>query len=97
MKKRIVSLRIDVTKISKEKLFVGKKGTYLEVCILVSDEPSKFDTPCSIWERETKEERDAKKDRTYLGNGKIIWQEGEAIENKTEPTEVKSLPSDLPF
>ena len=97
MKNCIVNLRIDVSKISKDKLFKGKKGLYMEVAVLVSQDENKYDTPCSVWERPSKEERESKAERNYLGNGKVAWIEGEENpEAKPEPTPISDI-DNLPF
>ena len=59
---------IDVTKISKEKLIKGKKGTYAPLTIWLNDEPDQFGNSLSIQENLSKEERDEGKKATYLGN-----------------------------
>lgn len=98
MKNRIVNFRIDVTKISKEKLYKGKKGTYLEVSAMISEDEHQYDTPCAIWEKLTQEERENDKKRNYIGNGKVVWvdeAEQEPKPKKSEPAKIQDL--DLPF
>lgn len=70
----LISVSIDLTKIDKSKIIEGKKGgKYLNVTISVNDEPDKYGNNVSLWNGQTKEEREAKKDRLFLGNGKVIW------------------------
>ena len=77
---------IDVTKIPKEKLVQGKKGTYLDVNITVNDD-SKYGNNVSFAVGQSKEEREAKEPRTYLGNGKVVWTDGNvAVAEKEEDT-----------
>jgi hypothetical protein len=59
---------IDVSKIDKQKLFVGKKGTYLNVTIWVNDEVDKFGNVASVIEGQTQQERESKAPKNYLGN-----------------------------
>ena len=87
---QIISCSIDVTKIDKSKLVKGKKGTYLPLSIVLNDEPDKYGNDVSVSLTQTKEERDAKTPRVYLGNGKTVWK-GQAAA-KAAPTN-----SDLPF
>ena len=49
MKEKIVNLRINVKKITEEKLYKGANGTYLEESVLVSEKENKYGTHCSIW------------------------------------------------
>lgn len=56
--------KIDVTKIPKDNLFKGEKGTYLDCSIVVSDEEDQFGNTVSLSTGKNKEER------IYLGNFK---------------------------
>jgi hypothetical protein len=64
------SASIDCTKIDKAKL---KDAKYLNVVIVVNDELDKYGNIMSIQEGQTKEERDSKAPKKYLGNGKMFW------------------------
>ena len=53
-----------------------------------------------MYEEQTKEQREAKVKRVYIGNGKIFWTDGKI--NKAEPIEQASVSvtgpqDDLPF
>jgi len=67
---RMYSASIDCTKIDKAKL---KDAKYLNVVIVVNDELDKYGNIMSIQEGQTKEERDSKAPKKYLGNGKMFW------------------------
>lgn len=98
---RIISASIDVTKIDKAKLVDGKKGEkYLNLTIIVNDEQNKYGQDTSITEGQTKEEREAKAEKKYLGNGKTVWQSDQkqhpSVSNQN--TDTTSGPTDdLPF
>jgi len=98
------SMRVD--KLPKEKFIKGKDGAvWYNVTISVSDE-TRFGNNVAITDSQTKEERDAKKQKTYSGNGKVVWTDGNVVlaekENTdhivagTESAYVKEK-SDLPF
>jgi hypothetical protein len=70
---QLISASIDVTKISKEKLVKGEKGTYLNITISINDEVDQYGNQAGIYESQSKEEREAKAKKNYLGNGKIAW------------------------
>ena len=73
----LINVSIDLTKIDKSRIIEGKKGgKYLNVTISVNDEPDKYGNNVSLWNGQTKEEREAKKDRLFLGNGRVIWTDG---------------------
>lgn len=70
---QLISASIDVSKISKDKLIKGDKGTYLNITISINDEVDQYGNQAGIYESQSKEERDAKEKKNYLGNGKIAW------------------------
>jgi hypothetical protein len=70
---QLFSASIDVSKISKDKLVKGEKGNYLNITISVNDEEDAYKNLASIYESQTKEEREAKAPRNYLGNAKLVW------------------------
>jgi hypothetical protein len=69
----ILSASLNVAKIDKTKLIAGKTGQFLNVTITINDEIDKYGNNASIFESQTKEERDNKTPKNYLGNGKVIW------------------------
>ena len=77
---QLIGASIDVTKLTKERLIAGKKqrpdgsvGKYLDITFQVTDEQDQYGNNVSIWEGQSKEEREAKTPRNFLGNGKIVW------------------------
>lgn len=97
---KLISLSIDVTKIDKSKLVSGKKGTYLNLTVELKDEADQYGNNVSAWEGQSKEEREAKANRNFLGNGKVIW-ESKPLANDLDQFErvenTKDDASDLPF
>lgn len=70
---QLISASIDVSKISKDKLIVGAKGKYLNITISINDDVDQYGNQVGIYESQSKDERDAKDKKNYLGNGKIAW------------------------
>lgn len=100
MKNLIVSLGIDLTKISKEKIKVDEKGRkWLYVQVSVSLLPDQYGNHSAIWENQSKEERENQK-RNYLGNGKITFFDNGSMVgiSPVQPTENQENDiEDLPF
>jgi len=69
----IIATSIDLTKIPKDKIIDGKKGKYLPITITINDETDQFGNQGPVVVQQTKEERDAKTEKTYLGNVKVVW------------------------
>ena len=63
----IINASIDVTKIEKAKIV---KGKYLNITAFVNDEVDQYGNNVAIIVSQTKEEREVKTPRVYLGNGK---------------------------
>ena len=93
------SLRVD--QLPKEKFIAGKDGAvYVNLTMSVNDE-TRFGNNTGIYVSQTQEEREAKKQKAYLGNGKVVWnnsvivnaEKEEQVEAVTKEAEV----SDLPF
>ena len=72
----IIKTSINLNNIPKDKIFVGKKGKYLPITITINDELDQFGNQGPVVVEQTKEERDAKAPKTYLGNCKVVWTNG---------------------
>jgi hypothetical protein len=70
--KRIVRLKIDVTKIDKARLFKGQKGTYLDATVFLDDQGDQYDNNGMITQDVSQEERQSGTKGAILGNAKII-------------------------
>jgi hypothetical protein len=101
---RILKGSIDVSKIDKSKLINGKKGTYLNVSILIRDVVDLYGNTGFITQDTTKEERESGIKGTILGNIKDLpgkshapfQHYSEELSNKIPPP-VVNLADDLPF
>lgn len=82
-----------------------KDGSYKNYTISISDEVNQYGQNVSVYESQTKEQREAKEKKKYIGNGKVFWTDGKISvgEKKAAPKEeVKAEPTitddtDLPF
>mgnify|MGYP003661136255 FL=1 len=98
----IIKASINLSEIPKDKIFVGKKGKYLPITITINDEVDQFGNQGPVVVEQTKEEREAKAAKTYLGNVRVVWTNGDNVataprdnQPAAEPAVVK--PEDLPF
>ena len=90
----IIKASINLNAIPKEKIFVGKKGKYLPITITLNDELDQFGNQGPVVVEQTKEERDAKAPKTYLGNVKVVWTNGSNVE--VAPRDGNSAPAPAP-
>jgi len=93
------SIRVD--KLPKEKFIKGKDGAvYYNFTISVQDE-TRYGNNVAFMDSQTKEERDAKMPKNYLGNGKVVWTDGTVTlaerEEKQIEVAVDEQSGDLPF
>ena len=100
----IIKTSINLNSIPKDKIFVGKKGKYLPITITINDELDQFGNQGPVVVEQTKEERDAKAPKTYLGNVKVVWTDGNNVDtaprdnNNSAPAPAPaSAEQDLPF
>ena len=83
---RIISASIDLSKIDKSRI-VDKDGKkFYNLTIIVNDTPNQYGQDVGITTEQTKEERERKENKTYLGNGKTVYnKEFEAPKLEKEP------------
>ena len=99
----IIKTSINLNNIPKDRIFEGKKGKYLPITITLNNEPDQFGNQGPVVVEQTKEERDAKAPKTYLGNIKVVWTDGNNVDRAPmgEPQQATSAPvsndDDLPF
>jgi hypothetical protein len=95
----LINLSLRVDKLPKEKFIQGKDGAvYYNFTIGVNDESNQWGQNVSATDSQTKEEREAKKPKMYLGNGNVVWTDGniKLADKKVEVT-AKEVEADLPF
>ncbi len=94
----IINYSIRVDKLPKEKFVAGKDGAvYLNLTMSVNDE-TRFGNNASIYISQTKEENEVKKQRCYVGNGKVVWNNGIVnAEKEVKEALQEEVVSDLPF
>ena len=98
----LMNASISVDKLPKEKFIKGKDGAvYYNLTISIQDE-TRFGNNVAITDSQTREEREAKKPKNYLGNGRVVWTDGNVLlaerEEEAEAVVVEGEnDKDLPF
>lgn len=85
-------------------------GSYKNYTLSLNDETNGYGQNVSVWESQTKEQKDAKAPRNFVGNGKVVWTDGtvkvaDKVVTNTEHNKARELTvitpqvveSDLPF
>ena len=99
-----LSVRIDVTKILKERLYKGAKGTYLDLTTFIDlDELDRFENNGFISQSVTKEERDQNVQTPILGNCKVFFNDSQQAPRQQQAPKPQPAPTmddfdvDIPF
>ena len=54
-------------------------GEWEKFTINISDTTDSYGNNVSMFKSQTKEQREAKEKRTYVGNGKVFWTDGNIV------------------
>ena len=102
----IINASINLNDIPKHKIIDGKKGKYLPIIITINNDLDNFGNQGPITVGQSKEERESKAPKVYLGNVKVLWTDGinvavaprdgqqQSTPQRRAPTTVED---DLPF
>lgn len=102
----ILKASINLSEIPKDKIIEGKKGKYLPIVININNETDQFGNHGPICVDQSKEEREAKEAKVYLGNVQVVWTDGASLPaRELQPTQPKTSTAissdiaddDLPF
>ena len=100
----IIKTSINLSEIPKDKIFIGKKGKYLGITITLNDEVDQFGNQGPVVVEQTKEERESKQAKTYLGNTRVVWTNGKNVDTAPRDNQPQAAPKaaaaakeDLPF
>ena len=103
----IIKTSINLNDIPKQKIIDGKKGKYLPITITINDEVDQFGNQGPVTVEQSKEERESKAAKVYLGNVKVVWTNGQNVDAapRTDQPQQQARPAqsfvpepdDLPF
>jgi hypothetical protein len=88
-----VSLKIDVTKIEKARLFKGDKGTYLDCIVFIDiDQPDQYGNHGMITQAVSKDEKAAGVKGPILGNSRVFFTDSNQSANSHQSNSHQSKP-----
>ena len=99
----IIKTSINLTAIDKSKVIIGKKGKYLPITITVNNDVDAYGNHGPVAIAQSKEEREAKEPRTFLGNASVVWTDGEfpspvkRDQQQAAPAQPQVAQDDLPL
>lgn len=95
----MILLNLCLTDLPKENIIKGKNGKlYINIVVDERKEVGKFGDTHTVTLSQSKEERDAKQDKVYVGSGKEI-----IFENRDKPQHTPTIstpdsdPEEMPF
>lgn len=89
----IINMSINLNKIDKSKIIDGKKGKYLNLTIGANrDGEDQYGNTHYAFQSQSKEDREGKAEKNYLGNGKEF-----VFDNETKAETTTNNDDDLPF
>lgn len=84
----------------------GNQGKGISITLSINDDSNQYGQNISAYVSQSKEDRDAGKDKFYVGNGRIFWENGKITKGEKPEEQQASTPpvdnpddgsSDLPF
>lgn len=99
----IVKFSINLDKIDKTKIINGKKGKYLPLTLTLNNDVDQYGNQGPVIMEQSKEEREAKADKIYLGNAAVVWTDGNNVDRapyndqNAAPAAPVDAGDDLPF
>jgi hypothetical protein len=84
-------------------------GSYKNYTLSLNDETNGYGQNVSVWESQSKEQQTAKEQRNFVGNGKVVWTDGnvkvaDKVVTNTEHNNARNIKvngaevvADLPF
>jgi len=95
-----ISVRIDVTKIDKERFYKGEKGTYMDLTTFIDlDNKDQYENNGFISQSVSKEEQAQGVQTPILGNVRVFYQDGakQTPKQETFPSDSLNELEDDPF
>lgn len=69
----LINVSICLSDIPREKIKAADNGKkYLNICVSERREPDRYDNTHTVFVSQSKEEREARADKVYIGSGKVV-------------------------
>lgn len=93
----MATVSINLSKLSKDKLFTSEKtgDTFANLVVWINSEPDKYGNHISVQESVSKEAREAGEKGKYVGNGRVY--ESKKSAQVKASTAAQSTKNDLPW
>jgi len=82
----IINASIDLSKVDNSKIFEKDGKKWLNLSITINNETN-YGNNVGIAIGQSKEEREAKASKIYIGNGKVVWNDGQIVNAEKDEKE----------
>lgn len=92
---KLLSIKLDVTKLDKTKFFKADSGAiYADCDVWINEDADEDWKIVSVNQSQTKEEREAKEKKNFCGNGKLLygWDDAPKPASKPDPVTEEECP-----
>lgn len=72
----IANLSIDLSKIDKSRVVTKGSSKYLNLDVVIRDEINQYNQNVGAYHTQSKDEREAKEKKHYVGNGRVVFENG---------------------
>ena len=95
----LINVSLCVSDIPRDKIFVAENGKkYISICVSELREPDQYENTHCVFMRQSKEERERKDKRVYVGRGKsVVFRPSEPTPDQVADLPVAEDVDDLPF
>jgi len=94
----LINISICLSDLPKDKIKEGKNGKkYINLVVAKRKEISQYDETHTVFVSQTKEERDSKTDKVYIGGGKEFTQSTAVTSENVDEMPVSDNNNDLAF
>ena len=95
----LINVSLCVSDIPRDKIFVAENGKkYIGICVSELREVDQYENTHSVFIRQSKEERERKDKRTYIGRGKaVVFRPADPTPDQVGELPVAEDVDDLPF
>ena len=97
----LLNFSLNLDKLDKSKVVKGKKGNYYDLTVSINDNTSQYGNNVAVFDSQSKEEREAKAEKNWVANGKVVWTDGNitVAESQDQPQQAQPATADvdLPF
>ncbi len=97
---KLIEVSLCLSKLDTNQITVGKDGVtkYINLTLSVNDEADQYGKDVQVWNKQTKEQSQAKEKKAYCGKGKVFWDSNGKVQTpSTTPSATPSTHTGLPF